>query len=199
MRTVKLLGMLAVAAFVAAAFVGVSSAAAASWSPQNTVEQSTIPSGGSVVFTDNRGSTVTCTSLTNGTTNSYVEAPVGGNPAVAGSVNSRGSAAPPQFGGCSSSLGSASVTASGQWLFTATSTTTVDGSNASAKILIGGGLCTITISKASIPNNSWSNTSHQLTANSSASFPISESGLCDGATSATQKGAIQLPSTVTIV
>src|SRR5947209_4975052 len=197
MRSIKLMGIAGATALAFSAFVGVSSAAAVSWSPQNTVEQATAASN--VVLTDNKGNTVTCTSLTNGSNNSYVKAPVNGNAAVAGTVNSSGSAAPPQFGGCSSNLGSASVSASGQWLFTATSTTSVDASNASSKAVIAGGACTITISNASAPGNSWSNSTHRLTLNSNDTFPISESGfLCDGATSAHESGTLQLPSPVTI-
>jgi hypothetical protein len=202
MRSIKLMGIAGATALALSAFVGVSSAAAVSWSPQNTVEQSTVASGSKLVFKDNKGFTVTCTSASNGSTNSYTEAPVGGNPAVAGSVNSRGQAAPPQFGGCTNSLlpsDPTTVTASGQWLFTATSTTTVNGSNASAVINIGNGACKITISNASAPNNSWSNSTHQLTLNGNDTFPISQSGFfCDGATSGSQSGTLQSPSTVTI-
>lgn len=167
-------------------------AATVQWSPQNTVESATLASGTSLVLTDNAGSTVTCK-----TVSGNVEAPIGGNAAVAGTVNASGSAAPPQFSNCTSNRGSASVSASGQWLFTATSSTSVDASQASAKVTVAG-LCTITVSNAALAGNTWSNTTHQLTTNSSASFKISESGLCDGATSATMKGTLQLPSAVTI-
>jgi hypothetical protein len=136
--------------------------------------------------------------VTCNTSNGFTLAPVNGNPAVSGTVNSSGAAAPPSFSNCTSSLGSATVTASGQWLFTAKSTTSVDESNASATIKIAGGICTITMSNVSIPGNSWSNSTHRLTSNSNASFPIHESGFCDGATSSTVTAVTQSPSAVTI-
>jgi hypothetical protein len=193
MRTIKLLGASAVAALAMTAFVGVSSAFAVQWNPQGTVEPTSLKAGTSVVMRDNVGSTVTCN-----TSNGFTLSPVGGNPAVSGTVNSSGQSAPPTFSNCTSSLGSATVTASGQWLFTATSTTNVNQSNASATIKIAGGICTITISNVSIPNNTWSNSTHQLTSNSGASFPIHESGFCDGATSSTVSGTSQSPTAVTI-
>jgi VCBS repeat-containing protein len=167
-------------------------AATVTWHPQSTIESAGLGAGSKLVLTDNAGNTVTCT-----TVSANVEAPISGNAAVAGTVNSSGTAAPPSITSCSSNLGSASVTASGQWLFTATSATTVDASQASATARVAG-LCTITVSNAAIANNTWNNTTHQATINSSVSTPISESGLCDGATSATLSGVLQLPSTVTI-
>jgi hypothetical protein len=193
MRSIKLVGLSAVAALALTAFVGVSSALAVQWNPQNTVTSTSLAAGTKVVMTDNVGSTVTCS-----TVNGFNLAPVGGNPAVSGTVNSSGSPAPPVFSNCTSSLGSATVTGSGQWLFTATSTTNVNQSNASATIRIAGGICTITMTNVSIPNNTWSNTTHQLTSNSGASFPIHESGFCDGATSSKVSGISQSPSSVTI-
>ena len=193
MRSIKLLGLSAVAALALTAFVGVSSAFAVQWNPQNTVEPASLASGSSLVMTNNKGNTITCTGVS-----SNVLAPIGGNAAVAGTVNSSGASAPPSFSGCSSNLGSATVTGSGQWLFTATSTTSVDASHASATIKIAGGLCTITVSNASAAGNTWNNSTHQLTLNNGASFPISESGFCDGATSAHQSGTLQMPSAVTI-
>lgn len=188
-----LIGIVAATLVVLGLSTAMANAATVQWNPQNTVESATLASGTSLVLTDNAGSTVTCK-----TVSGSVEAPIGGNPAVAGTVNASGSAAPPQFSNCTSSFGSASVSASGQWLFTATSSTSVDASQASAKVTVAGGLCTITVSNAALTGNAWSNTNHQLTTNSSASFKISESGLCDGASSATMKGTLQLPSTVTI-
>lgn len=193
-RHFKLAGLLA-APLIGLGMGSASALAATSvqWNPQNTVEPATLASGSSLVLKDNAGNTVTCN-----TVNSNVEAPTNGNPAVAGTVNSSGAAAPPQFTNCTSTLGSASVTNSGQWLFTATSTSSVDASQATSKITIAGGLCTMSVSNAAVSGNSWSNTSHQLTLNNTKSFPITESGICDGATSATMQGTLQLPSTVTI-
>lgn len=190
--SIKLAGLMAVPLIGLAMGSAAALGATVQWNPQNTVEPATLASGSSLVLTDNRGNTVTCN-----TVSSNVEAPINGNPAVAGTVNSSGAAAAPQFTNCSSNLGSASVTNSGQWLFTATGTSSVDASQATSSVNIGG-FCTIKVSNAAVSGNAWNNTTHQLTLNNSASFPISESGLCDGATSATMKGTLQLPSGVTI-
>ncbi len=194
-HTFQLIGV-AAAALVALA-VGSAPAGAVTavqWNPQNTVEAASLAAGTSIVITDNAGNTVSCNTVT-----SSVLAPNNGNPAVAGTVNSSGAPAAPQFTNCSSNLGSASASASGQWLFTATGTSTVDASGANAVATIAGGLCTITISNGAVPGNTWNNTTHQLALNSGASFHISESGLlCDGATTATMAGTLQLPSAVTI-
>jgi hypothetical protein len=193
MRTLKMLGLTAVAALALTAFVGVSSAFAVQWNPQGTVEPTSLKAGTSVQMKTNRGATVTCN-----TSNGFTLSPIGGNPAVSGTTDSAGNPAPPSFSNCTSSLGSATVTASGQWLFTATSTTNVNESNASATVKVAGGICTITMTNVSIPNNTWSNSAHTLTSNSSATFPIHESGFCDGGTSATVTGVSQSPSAVTI-
>lgn len=191
----KLIGITAGAAAVIGAGNVSAHAATVQWNPQNTVVSATLASGSSLVMTDNRGARVTCTTVT-----SNVKAPIGGNAAVAGTVNTSGTAAPPSITSCTNTVfpsASTTVTASGQWLFTATSASAVNASQASSVVSIGG-LCRITVSNAAIASNAWNNTTHQLALNSGASFPISESGFCDGATSATISGTLQLPSSVTI-
>lgn len=190
---IKLAGLVAVPLIGLGMGSAAALAATVQWNPQNTVEPATLASGSSLVLTDSAGNTVTCNTVT-----SNVEAPINGNAAVAGTVDSSGAAAAPVFSNCSSNLGSASVTNSGQWLFTATSTSSVDTSQDTSSISIGGGLCTITVTNAAVAGNTWNSATNQVILNSSASFPISESGLCDGATSATIAGSLQLPSTVTI-
>lgn len=198
MRALPLKVIAVAAATFAALAVGSASANAATpqWNPQNTVEPATLATGTTLVVTDNVGNTITCSTATGN-----VKAPVSGNAAVAGTVDANGNAAPPQISNCTNSVSPSSpttVTASGQWLFTATSTSTVDASHATVKASIGS-LCTITVSNATITGNAWSNTNHTLTSNSTQSVPISESGFfCDGATSGTLKVTLQLPTAVTI-
>ena len=171
-------------------------AQAVQWNPQNTVEPITLASGTQLVMTANTGVEVLCDVV-----NGNVQAPVAGNPAIAGTVDSSGAPAAPTITGCTNSLApsaATTVTPSGQWLATATSTGSVDISQVSATVTISG-MCTITVDNAAVPTNGWDNGTYQLTANSNASFPISESGLfCDGATSATLSGTPQLPAEVTI-
>lgn len=198
MRVLPLKVIAVAAASFAALAVGSASANAATpqWNPQNTVEPATLASGTTLVVTDNLGNTITCSTATGN-----VKAPIGGNAAVAGTVDANGNAAAPQISNCTNSFSPGStttVTASGQWLFTAASTTSVNASQATVSANIGG-LCTISVSNASIPGNTWSNSTHQLTSNATQSVPIHESGFfCDGATSGTLKVTLQLPSTVTI-
>lgn len=192
MTVKRMAGVCAVVTIVLGFGNAAAQAATVSWQPQNTVEAATLAAGSKLVLTDNAGNTITCT-----TVSANVKAPISGNPAVAGTVNSSGTAAAPSITSCSSNLGSASVTASGQWLFSASSTTTVDASQASATARVAG-LCTITVTNAAIANNTWSNSTHQATINSSVANPIKESGLCDGATSAKLSGVLQLPTAVTI-
>lgn len=194
---------LAGVALAAVAFSTSDVFAAVSWSPQNTVEPVSVVAlnGNSYLqFTDNKGNWTRCTS----TSGTNVESPGPGNSntAVAETVNSAGTATqPPSFSGCSSNLGGASVSCSTFWDATATSTTSVDVSNVSCSISIGG-ICTISMSNVTVKSNTFDNTTSTLTANSTQSFPISESGLCDGATSATETGKIMVGTTaggVTIV
>ncbi|MFC7342818.1 hypothetical protein [Saccharopolyspora griseoalba] len=187
--------MIAAMSLAGASVAQAASVQAVQWNPQNTVEPIALASGSELVMRSNTGTEVRCS-----TVGGNVLAPTGGDPAVAGTVDSAGNAAPPTFTNCTNTLmpsASTTVTASGQWLATATSTTSVDISQASATVNIGG-VCEITVRNASVPGNGWDNGTHQLTANSGESFPISESGVCDGGTSATLSGTLQLPSEVTI-
>lgn len=189
-------GAAMIAALSLGGAVAAQAAEAVQWNPQNTVEPLTLASGTQLVMTANTGVTVTCN-----TVSGNVQAPVGGNPAVAGTVDSSGAPAAPTITDCTNSLApsaATTVTPSGQWLATATSTGSVDITQASATVTISG-MCTITVDNAAVAGNAWDNGTHQVTANSGASFPISESGLlCDGANSATLSGTLQLPAEVTI-
>ncbi|GAA2359990.1 hypothetical protein GCM10009854_43660 [Saccharopolyspora halophila] len=193
----RTLGAAMIAAF---ALAGGSVAQAATtqavqWNPQDTVEPVALASGSELVMRSNSGTEVRC-----GTVDGNVLAPTGGDPAVAGTVDSAGNPAPPTITNCTNTLmpsATTTVTASGQWLAAATGTTSVDISQASATVDIGG-VCEITVDNVAVPGNGWDNGTHQLTANSNESFPISESGFCDGGTSATLSGTLQLPSEVTI-
>lgn len=196
-RLTRTLAACAVAVTALTALAG-GAAAAGTWSPQNTIEQVT----GRITITDNKNNTVTCD------LSAYLEAPVGGNAAVAQTVDSSGNPAPPIFSRCTSSFGgSTSMTCSTPWKFAATSTTSVDISNVACTITITPlfGTCTITAGTPSSPvglGGTWSNSTSQLTLNSNQSFNISESpsGLpCDGATTATMSGTVQFPSAVQII
>jgi hypothetical protein len=203
-KGLALLGMaatgLALCATNVSAFTG--------WSPTNTVEQVTFPTNGSLTFTDNKNNTVKCTSFTNGGNNTYAKA-LSTSPTIANTVDVNGNQAAPQFSGCSSSLGgTVTVSCSTSWKLTATSTTSVDASNVACTISIATifGTCTITSGTStnpiSVTGNTWSNSTSQLTANSTSQFNISESPSgfpCDGATSAHESGTVQLPTSVQIV
>ncbi|RRO15140.1 hypothetical protein EIL87_17920 [Saccharopolyspora rhizosphaerae] len=200
MRTAgrKAAGVALIAAFSlgGAAAAQAATAQAVQWNPQNTVEPITLASGTQLVMRSNTGLEVRCS-----TVSGNVLAPTGGDPAVAGTVNSAGAPAAPTFTDCTNTLApsaTTTVTATGQWLSTATSTSSVDISQASATVNISG-VCTVEVDNVTVRGNGWDNGTHQLTANSGESFPISESGfLCDGGTSATLSGTLQLPSEVTI-
>jgi len=199
--TGKAKGIAAVGAMVMGLAVYSTTAfAAVSWHPTDTNEPVTAKTN--IVFTDNRGNTVTCTS-TNG---SNALAP-SSNPSVAHTTNSSGTAAGPVFSGCSNSFGlsGTSVTCSNSWNATARTSTSVDISNVACNISLGGGICVIhagtSTSPVTVTGNGWNNTTSQLTANSNSSFAVSESGFCDGATSATESGTVQIgssPGSVTI-
>jgi hypothetical protein len=183
-------------ALAAVALSSTDAFAAVQWNPQNTVEPvSVVALNGNTYlqFTDNKNNWVRCTS----TSGTYAEAPTNGNAAVAHTTNSSGTSAAPSFSGCTSNLGSASVSCSTSWNITAQTTTSVDVSNVSCTITITPfvGSCTITMSNQSVSGNTWDNTTSTLTANSGQSITISETGtVCDGATSATETGKVQVGS-----
>lgn len=175
------------------------------WSPQNTVEPISLVTT-SLTFKDNKSNTVSCNTIT-----AKAEAPVNGNASVAQTTDSSGTATAPSFSNCTSNLGSASVSCTTPWVATATSLTTVDVSNVACTITVTSlaGTCTITAGTSTSPvhvnGNSWTSSTSQLAANSAASFPISESSAflpCDGATTSTESGTVQIGATagsVTIV
>jgi hypothetical protein len=167
-------------ATVATVALGVSSAPAANWDPANTNFAGVGPS---FTLTDNAASpgTVTCklTVTFRSTGNTLAVSP-----------------APPVFDGCSSNIANlTTVHSSVNWTATATSTTSVDLTGSLVATIAG--VCTITASWA-VPNNTWSNTTHQLTLNSATAFPITEHGFCDGATSGKLSGVITFPSNTII-
>jgi hypothetical protein len=181
----KKLGTAALAASAMMALFGAGSASAANWDPPNTP----LTGHGSLTLTTNSFGTVSCTV--------HMTVKSTGND-VATTVNAAGTAdAPPVFSSCTSTLGSASVISDQPWVATATSTTAVDVTG-NATITLGGGICRITVASASVANNTWSNTTHVLTANPAGTFPISESGLCDGGTTGSMTGSVTFPSSAII-
>lgn len=153
------------------ASVGVSSASAANWDPINT--EVTATNSGTSSLT--AGASVTCENVDTRLTASS------GSPTVASTTNIHN---PVAFSNCTSFAGPATVTTSGSWQFTAIDTTTVTGAAVGATVatitfhnLAG---CTITIGGADIPNNVWSNTTHNLTINNNATFPVSSTAGCLG-------------------
>lgn len=176
-------------------------AAGCTWSPQNTIEAARLVNN--LVFEDSKGNTITCTSVS-----FSLVAPTNGDASVAHTVDSSGNPAGPVFSGCTNTVtgGTTTVTCSQSWYFTAQNTTTVTLSNAACTISTGGGICQILAGTSTNPltvtGNTWSNTRSQLTFNSMATFSISESGVCDGATSASLSGSLQVgpaAGSVTIV
>lgn len=190
MRSMKMLGTAAAAASMLLA-LGVGSASAANFDPPNT----NIPAHG-VLTLDGipSGAQVHCTFT--GTIRS-----AGGD--HASTVNSSGDPAGPTFDNCVATvpgLGNVAATAvatsgtAGAWTMTATSTTTVDVTG-NATISIGGGLCTISAMNAAVPNNTWNQATHTLTANGASTFPIVSSGsiLCPTDTTARMTGSVTVP------
>jgi hypothetical protein len=178
MRSIKMCGSAAVATLAATAAFGATSASAANWDPVNT----TVAGSGGLTLTTNTLGSVTCTITIN-------------MRSTGNDVST--STAPPVFDNCSSNIANpTTVSSTTNWTATATTTTAVDVTGA-ATITIGGGLCVITAS-AAVANNTWSNSTHALTANASASFPITEHGFCDGGTSGHMGGTVTFPSSAII-
>lgn len=179
MRSLKVIGSAMVAALVLA-----SSASAVSWDPQGTV----VHGHGNLQLTSS-SAWVTCTVTVN-------TKATGANFTT---TDAAGNGAGPTFSGCHNNIGitPTHVTANGDWSGTATSTTAVSVTGA-ATINIGNGACVITAA-ASVPNNTWSNATHTLTASSATSFGITRHGFCPltGST-ATMSGPVAFPSNVTI-
>jgi hypothetical protein len=162
---------LALGAVVGLSLVGVSSASAANWDPQNT--NVTATQEGSGVLTGSAGATVTCS---NGSTTLR---------AVGAVATTTTTTNPVAFTNCVASIGgAATVTTFGDWAFTATSTTNVNvtassGTGVVATIHIPGLGCDVTVtSPTTINSNTWNNANHTLSTNSTASFPVESTGLC---------------------
>jgi hypothetical protein len=160
-----------------ASLVGGSSASAANWDPQG-VELTATSANTSI--TDASGSTLHCNTadaLVRATGDLATTTPIA-NPVAFG-------------GGCSSPLGAntATVTTFGTWEFTATNTTTVNasatgtgaGGTGPVMDINIGGFCTITVDgPATINGNAWSNTTHQLTINHTATIAMTTNPGCLG-------------------
>lgn len=168
--------------------------AAVSWHPAGTNEA--VSAKTNIVFTDNLGNTVTC----GNTTGTNALAPTS-NPSVAHTTDNNGNSHGPVFGSCTNSFGLSptSVSCSLSWNITAVTTTSADVSNVACDISLGGGICVIhsgtSTNPISVTGNTWSNTASTLQANSNSSFTITESGLCDGAKSATESGTVMVGTT----
>jgi hypothetical protein len=171
------------------------SVGAVQWNPQRTAAG---PFTGTKAITTGAGNPITCG------ISGYIFA----TGAIATTSNAAGTATPPTFSSCTNTINRGlltCVTASSAWTFTATSLTTVDESNVNFVIRLVSGstcataaLCTITASSVTLTGNAWSNATSLLTENRTIRFAITETGLCDGATTATLPGTITFPRTVTI-
>lgn len=181
MYVIKLLGVAAVVALTLT-----SSASAAIWHPQNAVRHGhgnlTLTTGMvAVVFTATLNGEATGDAMT--TTNA---AGAGQGPTLTNGTNNLGLT--PTTGHVDQA-----------WLITATSTTVVDLNNLNLTIDIAHDACTITTAGVSVPDNSWSNTTHTLTFSSATAFDVTRSGFCPGtATTGTLSGSVVFPSDVVI-
>jgi hypothetical protein len=200
MRSIKVFGLALLAALSLTAMAS-ATAGAVTWNPQNT---NTGPGTGTLTLTTNGAGSpsVTCS-----VANTYALA----SGAVATTTNAAGTAAGPGWTGCSNTISASlrtCVSSSSAWTLTAASTTAVNVTNGNAVIELrspgtatcstGTVICRITAASVTVNTNAWSNATHALTANSSTSFPITESGICDGGTRGTMAGTVTFPSAVTI-
>jgi hypothetical protein len=180
---------------LAASLVGVSSAAAAAWDPQSTSLTATQVGSATISV----GATFTCTA---GDANLS---------AVGDLVGLIGTADPIHWSGCTSSVSpllTTTVGTAGTWTLTATSGGLVDltAVNASGPVIaaaVGSAPplgCSVTAtSSLHISGNTWNNSTHRLTINSAASFPVEHTGICPGvANTGTLQATFQLPATVVI-
>lgn len=174
----KLLKGLPIGLVLAASLMGATSASAGDWHPQNAVLTAT--QVGAATFTAGTV-TITC---------SKVDAQV---LAVDDRFQAGGMVPPIAFSSCldSFALTASTVTTTGTWGFTATSTTAVDitadaGTPGVSVIDFTLGapplpVCTITVpGPLRIPLSLWSNVSSRLTFNPAVSFAITKSGFCPG-------------------
>lgn len=186
---------------VACAALGVaaSPAAAVQWNPQGT-PASGFSGAKTIKFTGASVATIRCT------LSGFIVA----SGAVASTTTSAGVAAGPTWTGCVYSFLPTlptCVTSSSPWTFTAGSTTVVgeSGVNFVSRTISSGTcaapgtvVCTITATAVSLPGGAWSNTTHALTENSTVTFAVRKTGMCDGNPSTTLAGTLTFPTTVTI-
>jgi hypothetical protein len=190
-NTMKSIKRMALGVMLVGSLVGVSSASAATWDPQNTTVTGTSTN---TKLTDTNGNVVSCTSADTSLR-------------AVGDLSTAQGASPVNFSTCTNSIlpsATTTVTTAGTWTFTATNATTVDAtavnpSGPVATIHIGG-ICTITVpSPVHIPANGWNNTTHQLTINSAVEFGLTKTSLCLGvASGGSLSGTFTLPSSVVI-
>jgi hypothetical protein len=192
MRGIKTLGSAVTVALTLAAMVGASGASAANWDPANV----TVPISGTMTLTTSTGGTAMCS-----LTNTFVRS-AGGDLAV--TTDSAGTPRGPQWTACMNGIApilSTTITSTtgtaGAWSMTATSTTSVDLTGVNLTVALAS-LCTISAMNVSIASNTWSNTTHTLTFNSTATFPIVESGICDGGTTGRISGTFSFPSSAVV-
>jgi hypothetical protein len=159
------------------ASAGASTATAATWDPVNSNISTT--NVGSLTFTAG-GASYTCNTVT------LTLRAASGTASVA---VAQGTHNPVAFSNCTSFLGSATVTTTGTWQFTANSTTSVTMAAVGATVLQmrfhAVPSCTINIPGFDLPNNTWSNSTHQLTLNSTATFAVTSTAGCLGAVGST--------------
>lgn len=183
---------LATGAVLTISLIGVSSASAANWDPQNTAVTA-IQEGVGMVTLGNDFS-VRC-----GAGDISFTAP-GAAAAIAMAIN------PAKFPSCTDPLGlNASVTTFGTWNFVATSTTNVDISITGATVAtihMPGFGCDISMpGPINIPGNAWNNSAHTLTITNTISFPVlpsTETCATVFGTTGRIDASYQLPSSVII-
>ena len=187
---------LAAGAVLAASLVGASSASAATWDPQNTFVTGT--SVGNTIFEDSNGNMVSCAA-------GDVRVHASGDRAVATGPDN-----PISWSSCTNSSlgGSTTLTTTGTWTFTATSQTNVD---ITALPGLGGAVADLSFSAlpgcsikmtgpVNIPNNTWSNATHRLTLNPTATLELDQSATCLGLFGTTGKftSTFSFPANMTI-
>jgi hypothetical protein len=188
MRSMKKFGTAVAAASMLMAMIGAGSASAANFDPANT----NLPAHGTLTLDAiPSGAQVHCTFTAN------IRSAGGDH---ASTVNAAGDPAGPTFDSCTATipgLGNSAATVvatsgtAGAWTLTATSTTSVDVIG-NATITAAGGLCTISAMNAGVANNAWNNTTHTLTTNTAATFPVVSGGFCTD-TSARMTGSVTVP------
>jgi hypothetical protein len=177
MTIARLLALMAAALSVSAA-----TASAVTWRPQGTPVALT----GTVTLTTNTGASVTCSeSLT----------------LTATGADAVGT---PVWTSCTNTISAGlttCVTSTTSVRKRATSTTTVTITSINRRIRLvsgtcasGSTICSMTESNVTITSNSFNNATNTMTYNSSVRYSLTQTGLCDGATSGSQSGTLRGPS-----